>query len=149
MDLKKLCCCDCGAAYAEYAYAAVRAALGAIFFYHGYDKVVVKGVEGVAGFLGGMGFPLPMVMSYILSYGELIAGIMLIVGLYTHWAAKYAVVVGVVAWVTVHLANGFGGPGGYEFIMLITAVALYVMLKGAGKYSVDTMYGSKMPHMHK
>jgi putative oxidoreductase len=134
--------------YNDAAYAVMRVALGVIFLYHGWDKVFTKGVEGIAGFLGGMGFPLPMLMSYILSYGELIAGVMLIVGLYTHWAAKYAVVVGVVAWVTVHLQNGFGGPGGYEFIMLITAVALGVMATGPGKYSVDRMYGSKLPHLH-
>jgi putative oxidoreductase len=150
MDLKKLCCCDCGTAYSDVTYALMRVALGAIFVFHGYQKVAVMGMDGVAGFLGSLGFPMATMFAYILSYGELVAGLMLIVGLYTHWAAKFALVVGIVAWAFVHLANGFDArTGGYEFIMLITAVSLAVMTHGAGKYSVDQMYAGKVPHMHK
>jgi putative oxidoreductase len=145
---KKVLTCDCAGMYNDLAYAVLRVALGVIFVYHGYDKVFTKGVEGIAGFLGSLGFPLPMLMSYILSYGELIAGLMLIAGAFTHWASKYALVVGIVAWVTVHLANGFSAQtGGYEFIMLITAVSLAVMAFGPGKYSMDKTILADM-HTH-
>ena len=115
MDVKKVLMCDCAGMYNDMAYAVLRVALGVIFLYHGYDKVFHMGVDGVAGFLGSMSYPLPLLMAYILSYGELVAGIMLIVGAFTHWDAKFAFVVGVVAWVTVHLANGFSMQNmGYE-----------------------------------
>lgn len=146
MDLKKLCCCDCAGSYNDYAYTAVRVVLGIIFLFHGYQKVAIMGMAGVSGFLGSLGFPMPDVFAYILSYGEVVAGLMLIAGVYTHWAAKFAVIVGIVAWATVHFANGFDArTGGYEYIMLITFTALYVMTKGAGKYSVDHTY---MKHSH-
>lgn len=117
---------------------ALRIALGAIFAWHGWDKVATKGVEGVAGFLGSLGFPLPMLFSYILSYGELIAGVMLIVGAFTHLAAKYATIVAIVALVLVHAKNGFNvATGGYEFILLILAASISLEVTGAGKYSLD------------
>lgn len=135
--------CNCTGGCAEWAPLVLRLALGAIFIWHGYDKVFTKGISAISGFLGSLGFPAPDVFAYILSYGELAAGILLILGLFTHWAAKFAVVVGIVAFFTVHWKNGFavGGPAyGYEYIMLITATALSVMTTGAGKYSLDRMW---------
>lgn len=119
----------------------LRVALGAIFVYHGYDKVFNTGIPGVAGFLESLGIPLPGLMAYVLAYGELVGGLLLIVGLFTHWAAKYASVVAIVALFTVHLKNGFSiANGGYEFIMLILAAAISVMFTGAGKYSLDAVW---------
>lgn len=136
--MKKIITCDCAGMYSDSAKALLRIALGIIFTYHGYDKVFHMGVDGVAGFLGSLSFPLPLLMAYILSYGELVAGILLIVGAFTHWAAKYATIIGIVAWGTVHLAKGFSMQnGGYEYIMLITAVAVAVVILGPGKYSLD------------
>ncbi len=133
--------CKCSEKWADVAPLVLRVALGAVFFYHGYDKVFNMGVANVAGFLGQMGFPFASVFGFILAYGELIAGALLILGFLTHWAAKFAVIVGIVAWVLVHLANGFSAQnGGYEFIMLITAAAVSVLITGAGKYSIDARW---------
>jgi putative oxidoreductase len=49
-------------------------------------------------------------------------------------------VIAAVAFVTVHMANGFSvGQGGYEFIMLIFAAAFALFVSGAGKYSLDCL----------
>ena len=130
--------------FADVAPLVLRVALGAIFAWHGYDKIFTVGLPGIEGFLGSIGIPLAGVMAYVLAYGELIFGLLLIVGLFTHWAAKFAAIVGVVAFFTVHLKNGFAiGNGGYEFIMLIFAAAVSLIITGAGKYSLDAMWKKK------
>lgn len=136
--------CNCAGWCADWAPLILRVALGVIFVWHGYDKVFTAGMPMVAGFLGSIGIPLPGLMAYILAYGEIIGGLLLIVGLFTHWAAKFAVIVGIVAFFAVHLKNGFAiGNGGYEFIMLIFATAVSVLITGAGKYSLDAMWMKK------
>lgn len=127
--------------YADVAPLVLRVALGAIFVVHGYGKVFTTGVTGVSGFLGQLGFPIPLFFAYVLSYGEIIAGILLIAGFVTYLAAKFAVIVGLVAWALVHLPHGFlAQNNGYEFIMLITAAAVSVLITGAGKYSLDAFF---------
>jgi putative oxidoreductase len=138
--------CDCGGRCRDWAPLVLRIALGIIFAWHGYDKIFSTGIPGVQGFLGSLGIPLPELMAYILAYGELIFGLLLVVGLFTHWAAKFATIVAIVAFFTVHLPNGFSvGNGGYEFIMLIFAAAVSVLITGAGKYSLDAMWWKKGP----
>lgn len=136
--------CDCAGACHAWAPLVLRVVLGIIFVWHGYDKVFSTGIEGVSGFLGSLGFPLPMMFAYILAYGELIAGALLIAGLLTHWASKFGLVVAVVAFFTVHISNGFSvAGGGYEFIILIAAAAFSVLITGPGKYSLDETWRKK------
>jgi putative oxidoreductase len=136
--LKSVLACSCGEKWCDVGALVLRVALGAIFVVHGYDKVFVRGIDAVTGMLTNLGFFAPTFFAYVLAYGELIAGALLIIGLFTHWAAKYAVIIGIVAFATVHADKGFSiGQGGYEFIMLITAAALSVMITGAGRYSLD------------
>lgn len=128
----------CSAKYADFGPLVLRVALGAIFVYHGYDKVFVKGTPAITGFMTSLGLPLPTLMAYLLSYGELVGGILLILGLLTYWVSIVDMIIAAVAFVTVHMANGFSaGQGGYEFIMLIFAAAFALFVSGAGKYSLD------------
>lgn len=130
--------CRCADKWQDYAPLVLRLALGAVFAMHGYQKVFSIGHEGVAGFLGSLSIPLPSLMAYILAYGELVGGVFLILGFLTHWAAKFATVVAIVAFFTVHVSKGFFiSDGGYEFIILIGAAAISLMITGAGKYSLD------------
>ncbi len=136
--MNKWLSCKCADSWKDYAPLVLRLALGAVFAAHGYQKVFTLGHEGVTGFLGSLGIPLPSLMAYILSYGELVFGVFLIIGFLTHWAAKFATVVAIVAFFTVHLKKGFFiSDGGYEFIILIFAAAVSLMITGAGKYSID------------
>ncbi len=146
--LSKLWNCACADRYGDAASLVLRSVLGVIFLWHGYDKVFVKGIPAITGFLGSLSFPMPSIFAYILSYGELVFGLMLIIGLLTHLAAKYATVVAIVAFFAVHMKNGFAvGAGGYEFIILIFAAAVSILVNGAGRYSVDAMYFGKGKNM--
>jgi putative oxidoreductase len=144
----KLMNCECSSGWSEWGHLALRASLGLVFFMHGWQKVFMMGIPGVTGFLTSLGFPMPGVFAYILAYGELVFGAMMIIGLLTHWVAKYHVIVALVALVTVHLSKGFFvSAGGYEFILLILAASLAILFSGPGKYSVDKMMLSK-DHSH-
>jgi putative oxidoreductase len=136
--MKNMLGCGCSKTWGDVALLIMRVALGLIFVYHGWDKIGTQGMDAVAGFLGSIGFPFSMLFAYILAYGELIAGIMLIAGAFTHWAAKFCVIVATVAFFLVHMKGGFSiNGGGYEYIMLIFAASFSLMTTGAGKYSLD------------
>lgn len=136
----KLINCACGEKWADVAPLVLRVALGAVFASHGYTKVFERGHDAVTSMLTGLGFPAASLFAYILAYGELIAGILLIVGFIMHWAAKFAVVVAAVAFFTVHMPKGYGDS---EFIILIFAAAVSVLITGPGKYSLDALRAKK------
>lgn len=142
----KLMACTCGSSYGDVAPLVLRVVLGIIFAWHGYDKVFVTGLPAISDFLGNLGFPLSQFFAYILAYGELIGGVLLILGLFTHWIAKYDSIVALVALILVHWKNGFSaGNGGYEYILLILAASLSLLITGAGKYSLDARWKKGNP----
>lgn len=129
--------CNCGPKFAPLASLFLRVVVGVIFLVHGWQKLQ-GGVPGTAGFLATLGFPAPEFFAVLLIAAEVIGGALLIIGLYTHWAAKILAIVALVALVTVHLGKGFSvATGGYEFILLILAASLSVMALGGGRWSVD------------
>jgi putative oxidoreductase len=134
--MNKLLNCMCAEKWGPFAPFFLRIVTGAIFLVHGWQKVE-NGIPGVAGFLSGLGFPAPEVFAVLLIVAEVGGGILLILGAWTHWVAKILAFVALVALVTVHLPNGFTGQGGYEFILLIFAASVSLMITGAGKWSAD------------
>jgi putative oxidoreductase len=135
--LKKLLQCSCAEKWHPFAPFFLRIATGAVFLGHGWMKLTVMGLPGVTGMLGSIGFPLPEVFAVLLIAGEIGGGILLILGALTHWAAKVTAFIALVALLTVHLKNGFMGQGGYEFILLLLAASVSLMITGAGKWSLD------------
>jgi len=134
--MKNILNCSCGKKFADFAPLLLRVVTGAIFLAHGWEKFV-GGLPGVEAFLAGLGFPMAGLFAVLLVAAEVIGGILLILGAFTHWTAKILAIVAVVALVSVHLPNGFTGPGGYEFILLILVSCVSLMITGPGKYSFD------------
>ena len=117
----------------------LRVATGIIFAAHGWQKLA-NGLNGTAGFLETLGFPLPMLMAFLLVVAELGGGILLILGVATGLAARVLAFVSIVAWITVHTGKGFFmASGGYEFIMLLFAACISLAITGPGRWSLGAV----------
>ncbi|HRH24368.1 MAG TPA: DoxX family protein [Candidatus Paceibacterota bacterium] len=134
--MKNLLQCTCASKWGEAAPLILRVVTGVIFFMHGYQKLMVMGIPGVTGFLTMLGMPFPGVLAVLLIAGELLGGLFLILGLWTHWSAKVLAFIALVALFAVHFSKGFFLPG-YEFILLLLAASVSLMITGPGKWSVD------------
>lgn len=127
----------------------IRIVLGIIFFAHGAQKVLGwyggHGLKGTVGFMASRGLPVPI--AYMVCFFEFLGGIGLIVGFLTRLAALAIVVVMVGAIATVHWKNGFfmnwelapGKGHGIEANLAFLAMALAILLDGAGLFSVDLL----------
>ena len=126
----------------------IRVVLGIIFFAHGAQKVFGwfggPGLRGVIGyFRQALGVPAPLTVLAALT--ELLGGLAMIVGLLVRPAAVGLIIVMLVAIAKVHLPNGFfinwsleAGKGhGFEMNLALIAMALAVLVGGAGAVSID------------
>lgn len=141
--MKKMLHCACADKWRDHGHLLLRVVTGLAFFYHGYQKVFVMGMDGVTGFFSGAGIPAAGVCAYLVSYGELLGGLALMLGFLTHWVAKINILIMLGAIGFVHWGaqggwfNGYGAQGGYEYQLLLLAVSIYFLVSGSGKYSLD------------
>jgi putative oxidoreductase len=119
----------------------LRVALGIMFCMHGLQKCFgLFGGPGVSGFskmLSGLGLVPSIFWAYVASYTELTAGTLLIIGLFVRSSSVLLLILILVAAYKVHLKNGFFMiQGGIEYVFIIAAVCLALILLGAGKYAL-------------
>ena len=62
----------------NYAHFLLRITLGISFFLHGYGKFKI--IDGFTGFLSSQGILYPKLMTYLVAWGEMLAGITIIIG---------------------------------------------------------------------
>ena len=117
----------------------LRVVVGVVFVMHGGQKLFVDGFEGVAGFMGQIGIPLPYLSAVAVTFTELLGGLALILGLCTRFAAIPLSVTMVVAAITVHGKNGFFLPGGFEYTLTLFAASVALVLLGSGSASLDSV----------
>ena len=127
--------------------AILRVVLGIVFFAHGAQKML--GWFGGYGFSGTMGFftntmHIPAPFAFLAIAAEFFGGIGLIPGFLTRIAAFGIGVNMLVAIFTVHHKFGFfmnwGGTQkgeGFEYHLLVLAIVAFLMIRGAGAFSVD------------
>src|SRR5207245_8823491 len=135
----------------------IRLALGAIFFAHGAQKML--GWWGGAGFSGTVeafekgGMPAPMAMLVIAA--EFFGSLGVLFGCLTRFAAFGIAAVMVGAIYLVHFQYGFfvnwldepGKHNGFECNLGYLAMAVSLMLTGAGPLSIDALRGGKWPDL--
>jgi len=130
----------------DWALTILRLACGIMIFPHGLQKTF--GWFGGAGFSAQMaGFErshIPAVFAFLAIMAELLGGIGLILGALTRIAAFGLAVDMMVGVYLVHWPNGFfmNWSGhqkgeGFEFHILVVAMAIVLMARGGGAASVD------------
>ena len=129
-----------------------RLALGITIFPHGAQKLLGwfggGGFSGTMGFLTSQGFP--ATLAFLAIVAEFFGSLGLITGLLSRVAAFGISCVMLVAATTVHFGNGFfmnwvgdQKGEGFEYHILAVSLALIVMIRGAGAYSVDGILSAR------
>jgi putative oxidoreductase len=131
----------------DWAVTVVRIVLGVVFFAHGAQKAL--------GWFGGTGLRstvrifrdnlhIPVPLAVLSIAAEFLGGLGLIVGLLSRVAALGIAIVMLVALIAVHRRFGFfmnwyGEKEGHgiEYHLLVLALALAVIIRGAGPLSLD------------
>ncbi|MBN3849559.1 MULTISPECIES: DoxX family protein [Burkholderiaceae] len=117
---------------APYAILLLRLALGVMFLAHGLTKVLVFTPAGTVKFFASIGFA--GWLAYPVMAFEVIAGVLLILGVFSRWVTALATIQLLVA-STVHFGNGwsFTNPnGGWEYPIFLAIVAAAITLLGDG-----------------
>jgi putative oxidoreductase len=120
----------------------LRVVLGVLILLHGIAKL-----SGPPDFVIGMlaKANLPSILAYGVYVGEILAPVLLILGLWTRAAALVIVVNMSAAFFLVHMGDLFkiGPQGGYalELQAMYLFTALAIAFLGAGRYSVGGRYG--------
>jgi len=111
----------------------LRIICGAFMFPHVAGKFVGGALSaGTVGFFAKAGFHPPEVWVYIAATAETLAGIALILGVCTRFAALGAAAVLAIAVYSLHVVKGFGwtwNTGGYEYPVFWTIACLVVALE--------------------
>lgn len=138
----------------DHASLVLRVVLGAVFFPHGAQKVL--GWFGGYGFSGTMGFftdtlGIPAVFALLAIIAEFFGSLGLIAGLLTRVAAFGIASVMSVAIALLHWQHGFfmnwaGNQKGegFEYHLLVLAIAVALMITGGGKWSLDGAIAKKL-----
>ena len=132
--------------------AALRVTLGVIFLMHGYLALAVIGPDAVGGYTTRMGYPAALgeALGWYLIVAHGVGGILLILGLFTRWAALAQVPIMASAFFLHHLRQGFfltgivvdaakgiAIAGGYEYTLLVLAATVTLVLAGGGALALD------------
>jgi len=132
--------------YPSWSRLVVRLALGVVFFAHGAQKVF--------GWFGGHGLKatiqvfqqymkIPPAVTVLAAFIECFGGLALIAGFLARPSALGLIIVMLAAIAKVHWKNGFflasqpGQSNGWEYNFVLIAMALAILIGGAGAVSVD------------
>src|SRR6058998_4019542 len=125
---------------------ALRLTLGVVFLGHGAQKAFGAfggpGFAGATGFIGSLGFRPPQFWTAVAVGGELVAGLLYLLGLLMPVAALLVLGTMAVAIAKVHGPKGFFVQnGGYEYNLVLIIAARALALVGPGAFSLDRLLG--------
>lgn len=131
----------------------LRVVLGLVMLPHGAQKLL--GWFGGYGYAGTMGYftndlKIPAILGFLAIVTEFFGAIALITGLFTRAAAFGMAAIMAVAVLTTHLPFGFfmnwSGTQkgeGFEYHILLGAIAAVLVAKGGGRWSIDRAIARK------
>jgi putative oxidoreductase len=115
----------------------LRIVLGAVFIVHGYPKLFKTYTQTVQ-FFESIGIKPAKVWVFVVGAVEFFGGILLIIGLFTQAVAFLIAVNMVVAtfWFKIYKSKKKFADG-YEFDLILLAIALALIFLGAGAFALD------------
>ncbi len=132
-------------AASELSYPLIRFVAGAMLVPHGWMKTFGGALAGTAQGMGNMGLEPAYLLAVYIAILELVGGTLLALGLLTRLVAIQVVGFMAVAAFYVHWGNGFlWVKGGYEYPLFWGIVALAILFRGGGRFSVDRLIGKEL-----
>lgn len=122
----------------------LRAAVGAVFIYHGYPKLFVN-MAGTVAFFDKIGIPAPGFFAPFVGVVEFFGGLALILGLAARIVGLAFVINMAVA---ILAAKGLSSWKGIELELLLLSGGFAVLTNGAGAYSLDAWLMKKGSKEH-
>ena len=113
-----------------------RVALGCMFIAHALLKSVVYTLSESAQFFESLG--IPGWLAYVVTFGEIVGGAALVLGIRARWAAMALLPV-LLGTLWVHSGNGwlFSSPnGGWEYSAMLIVVSVVQILLGDGAFAL-------------
>jgi putative oxidoreductase len=124
---------------------ALRVVVGVVMVAHGVNHIVGGGrIAGTARWFASLGMRPGPFHAWLASLTEIGAGALLVLGLFTPFAAAAVVGTMAVAWTINHRGNGFFifRPGeGWEYVMVLCVVGAVIGALGPGEWSLDHVVG--------
>ena len=127
----------------------LRISIGTMLIHHGYEKTA--DIQNFAdAFVKPIGLPFPIIASYIAAYSEIYGSWLVIVGLFTRFAALS--IVGTIG-VAIYHAIVTAGFNIYllELLILYMGGSLCILLLGSGDFALDRFlkrFRIKFPKPH-
>lgn len=119
----------------------LRIAAGLTLAAHGVNKIK-GGLDGVAGWFDSMGMRPGKMHARFAAFGEVLSGLFLAAGFLTTFACLGFVGLMTVAAVTVHVEKGFFIlDEGWEYVLILSVIAITIALLGPGGWSLDAAVG--------
>ena len=123
----------------------LRVMAGIVMAAHGWQKLQGGPANFGSQALANLGVPLPVFMGYVVTFVELIGGILLIIGLLSRLAALILAIEMIFTTLLVKVHVGFiappGGGAGAELDLILLAVFLVILLVGPGRLALDELLG--------
>jgi putative oxidoreductase len=128
---------------------ALRIPVGIIFVAHGAQKLFGAfggyGLEGTGQWMASIGLAPGYAMALLAGGAEFFGGLALVLGLLVRPAAAALAFAMAVAILAVHIGKGlFVSNNGYEYGLALLAVAVALLISGAGRVSIDRAWASRL-----
>lgn len=111
----------------------LRVFIGAALLTHGWGKLF-GGLDGFTDMVANLGIPAPGLLAFLAALAESVGALLLLAGLLTRLSALMIAATMAVAALVAHGGEGFAAQ---EMAWLYFFPALFFVLKGAGRWSLD------------
>ncbi len=113
----------------------LRVTIGILFLMAGINKLT-GGADKVSGFLGSLGFPVPILFAWILILGEIIFGALVLIGYKVKYTAWPLAIILFIAWIIATIPSSGIGSTNSLFHIITVAALITIALTGPGKWAL-------------